>query len=187
MTAQERLYTADDLLNMTSDDHLKVELVEGVLVEMPPASAIHTIISALLVRLPGNFVADHQLEGYVTDAQGGYQLAEAPDTVRAPDAAYISKARVPELTSTYFKGAPDLAIKVISPNDKAMDLQEKIDGYLRGGSRLVWSVFYSKMHRVIVHTSVGSRTLHENDTLDGGDVLPGFSLPVREIFAALES
>ncbi|MCL4247117.1 MAG: Uma2 family endonuclease [Anaerolineae bacterium] len=186
MTAQERLYTADDLLKMTIDDHLKVELVEGVLVEMPPASSIHSIISALLIRLLGNFVAENRLGGYVTGEQGGYQLAEAPDTVRAPDAAYISKARAPELTSTYFKGAPDLAVEVISPNDKATDVQEKIDEYLQHGSRLVWAIYY-KTHVVVVHTPAGSRTLHENDTLDGGDVLPGFSLPVREIFAALES
>jgi len=186
MTAQERLYTAEDLLNMQMDDHVKVELVEGVLVEMPPAGAIHTIISALLVRLLGNFVADNHLGGYVTDAQGGYQLAEAPDTVRAPDAAYIAGVRVSELTGTYFKGAPDLAVEVISPNDKAVDVQEKVDEYLDHGSRIVWTV-YPKTRAVVVHTPDGSRTLHENDTLDGGDILPGFRLPVRDIFAALES
>ncbi|MBE0690397.1 MAG: Uma2 family endonuclease [Anaerolineae bacterium] len=186
MTAQERLYTADDLLNMNMDDHVKVELVEGVLVEMPPASIEHSILSSHIIFLIKVFLRDNHASGVVTGEQGGYKLGENPDTVRAPDVGYISQERLGLRKGPYFPGAPDLAVEVISPNDKAADVQEKIDEYLGHGSRLVWTV-YHKTRVVVVHTPDGSHTLHENDTLDGGDVLPGFNLPVRDIFAALES
>lgn len=186
MTAQERLYTADDLLNMNIDDHVKVELVEGVLVEMPPASIEHSILSSHLIFLIKVFLRDHRVGGVVTGEQGGYMLGENPDTVRAPDVGYISPNRLELLKGTYFPGAPDLAVEVISPNDSAFDVQERIEDYLRCGSRLVWAVF-ATIYTIVVHRPNGSRTLHENDTLDGGDVLPGFLLPVCDIFAVLES
>jgi Uma2 family endonuclease len=121
----------------------------------------------------------------VTAAETGYVLHrsdDGKDTVRAPDVGFVSKARLPAgLPKGYIPFAPDLAVEVVSPNDKAAEIQTKIGEYLRYGVRLIW-VLYPDNQSIVVHTKEGARTLTVDDTLDGGDVLPGFSLPVRDLF-----
>jgi Uma2 family endonuclease len=185
MLVAEQLYTAEDLLKLELDDSIKVELVEGEMITMPPAGTEHSFVSSDLIALIHAFDREHKLGGRVTGEQGGYQLTSNPDTVRAPDVGYISKSRLHLLTGTYFQGAPDLAVEIVSPSDSAAELLKKIAEYLEHGSRLVWA-FYPTLRQVVVHTAEGAKTLKETDTLEGGDVLPGFSVPLQDIFAVLE-
>lgn len=186
MAIQERFATADDLIELASLTDTLTELTQGEIVEMPPAGDIHTLLSSFMHFTVYGFALDNKLPGYVTDAQGGYKLASDPDIVRAPDVGYILKSRVEKLTGKHFAGAPDLAIEVISPYDRAEDVQEKINEYLTYGTRIVWAIYY-RSRSVVVHKPTGAITLHEDDTLDGEDILPGFNLLIRDIFAILES
>ena len=189
MTVRERLYTAEDLWVISHDpenDLRRFELSEGMLIEMSPASFKHGRDALKLGRLIGVFVDANHL-GETTAAETGYILFKNPvgkDTVRAPDVGFISAARIPKegFPEGYFPGAPDFAVEVISLTDQAEDVQLKVTEYLKYGTRLIWLV-YRKSQTVVVHTVNGSQTFGINDVLDGGDVLPGFKVAVRDIFA----
>jgi Uma2 family endonuclease len=118
-------------------------------------------------------------------ADTGFILADNPDTVRAPDIAFVRTERLPagELPLGYLRLAPDLAVEIISPSETAEDIQEKVEDYLRAGTSQVWTV-YRKTRSVVIHYANGSTSvLRENDSLEGGDLIPGFSVPVAKLFA----
>lgn len=179
-TTQERLVTAEEFAALPSDGPLR-ELIQGRIVDVPPAGTDHSILAARILRLMGSFIDDRRL-GIITGEQGGYLLSE--NTVRAPDAAFMSWGRL-RRQGAYAVGGPDLVVEVVSPGDSAGDLQIKINDYVSAGTRLLW-VVYPDTRQIVVHTPEAARTLNVTDTLDGGDVLPGFSTPVSAIFAALE-
>ncbi len=184
MTTSERLYTADELWALSHDDASKKwELSKGVLVKVSPTGNAHTILAVELARVIGNFVKAHKL-GKVTGEAGGYILSENPAIVRAPDVGFITKARV-KRTDKYFPGTPDLAVEIMSPGDTEAQIAKKVREYLDAGTRLIW-VFYPASRTVKVHTPTMTKTLDENGLLDGLDVLPGFTLLVRDIFAVLD-
>jgi Uma2 family endonuclease len=180
-----RLYTAEDLMRMANGNkHL--ELVRGEIVEMSPTGGKHTILAVWIAHLFTNHVVENKIQGYVTGEVGGFILARKPDTVRAPDVGYISKARMKSSPPDgLFPVAPELAVEIASPDDKLEDILEKVQEYLAAGTRIVW-LFFFKTRTVAVHTASGSFTLDETGILDGGDVLPGFSLSVREVFSVLD-
>jgi len=166
-----------------------IELVEGEIVEMPKPSGLHGQITFLLSLRIGNYVVDNGL-GIVTAAETGFILERNPDgrdTVRGLDIAFIRGARVPgALPDQLVNLAPDLAVEVISPSNKVADMHRKIRQLLAAGTALVWIV-HPETRTVEVHTQSGATTLEGDDSLSGGDVLPGFEIPVREIFPAPES
>lgn len=166
-----------------------IELVEGEIVEMSKAGGLHGQITFLLSLKIGIFVVDNKL-GIVTSAETGFILERNPDgrdTVRALDIAFLSSARVPAVLPDHLVDvAPDLAVEVISPSNRVTDMHRKIRQLLAAGTALVWIV-HPETRTVEVHTRSGATTLEEGDTLSGGDVLPGFELPVREIFPVPES
>ncbi|HEX2907843.1 MAG TPA: Uma2 family endonuclease [Phototrophicaceae bacterium] len=187
MVTREQLYTVADLWRLSHSgeyDQQRLELSEGELIVMSPAGGKHGGIAARLGRLIGNYVEAHHL-GEITAAETGYilfQNADGKNTVRAPDVGFVAAERLPDgLPDEYLPFAPDLAVEVVSPNDDAEDLQLKVRQYLRYGTPLVW-VVYPKSQTVVVHTPQETRTLELEDTLDGGDMLPGFTLAVKSIF-----
>ncbi len=181
MAVQEKLYTADDLWEMSAqvDGEKRLELIEGAVYQMTPTGGEHGEVVWELTLFIGNHVKAHQL-GRVTAAETGYRLA--PKTVLAPDIGFISAARVPErLPKKYISMAPDLAVEVISPSDSYSRTMKKVSLFLCYGTRLVWLVDPDEK-TVAAHSSAGVRPLTVDDTLEGGDVLPGFRLPVKDIF-----
>ena len=188
MSVQEKLYTVDEFLeivNAPENAHKRLELIDGVIVEMPSSSPLNTVIAGRIIYFLNAFVLPDNL-GFVSVPDGGFALS--PHHTRMPDAAFISRERMPELTGNVFPVAPDLAIEVISPSETARRVNDKIALYLQFGTRLVWAV-YPKDQKVDVWRSAPDggmivHTLAIDDTLDGGDVLPGFTLPVRDVFPA---
>ncbi len=184
-----QLYTAADLWALSHRPEYagkRLELREGVLIEMSPAGGLHGQIASRLDRLIGAFVEARRL-GAVTAAKTGYVLCAHPegrDTVRAPDVGFVAAGRLPEgMPDGYIPFAPDLAVEVISPNDDAEAVQQKVLDYLRCGTRQVW-VVYPRARSVVVHTPEGSaQTFGADDTLDGGTVLPGLRIPLRDVFS----
>ena len=150
---------------------------------MAPAGFEHgAVIMNLAVPL-GHHVKANNL-GVVLGAETGFKIETNPDTVRAPDIAFVRLDRIPPTGRPveFWRGAPDLAVEVLSPGDTVYQVEEKVADYLSAGTSMVW-VINPKRHTVHLHRShAQTQTLTENDTLDGQDVVPGFRLSVAEIF-----
>jgi Uma2 family endonuclease len=187
MVVREKFYSADDLWELSHDpeyDEMRLELSEGNLIIMSPAGGKHGGLATDLSVYIHQHVKPRRL-GYVTAAETGYILYKNPsgkDTVRAPDVGFVRAERLPEgLPDGYIPFAPDLAVEVASPNESGDDIQHKVLDYLRYGTQAVW-YFYPKSRTVNIHKQEGTHTFAEDDVLDGGDVLPGFKLALREVF-----
>lgn len=182
--AQPRI-TADVLLAMPNAKDF--ELVNGVLVERNMGWESEFFGSNLLVLL-GMFCREHNC-GWVNGSSAGYQCYEDafpddPDRVRKPDVSFISIDRLPSdaIPRAHCEIVPDLAIEVISSNDRYQEVEEKVDEYLRVGVRLVW-VVHPQKKTIRIHRANGTvQDLHLTDELSGEDVLVGFRCPVSEIF-----
>jgi Uma2 family endonuclease len=150
---------------------------------MPPAGFEYGEIAGNAAFVLKSYVKTHRL-GSVVGAETGFILARTPDTVRGADAAFVSAERVARQKNKekFFDGPPDLAVEVVSPNDKDVEVEEKILDYLQAGTRLLWIV-YPRTQTIYVYRSLEDvQILTIEDTLEGYNVLPGFSVPVREIF-----
>ena len=182
--ATEARLTAQDLLRF-GDDGVRRELVNGRIIEMPPAGGVHGEVVSTMVWLMVEHVR-RTGAGKVVSSDTGFvlDLPGDPERVRAPDAAFISGDRVAggRLPESFISGAPDLAVEVLSPSDTMADVQQKVRDYLDAGTRLVW-LLTPQARTVTVYRADGSaRLLRDQDALDGEDVLPGFSIPLAEVF-----
>jgi Uma2 family endonuclease len=187
MAATTQTMTADELLKLPRGQ-FRYELVEGELRQMLPAGHNHGRIAARLAGILFRHVDEHDL-GEVYAAETGFKLKSDPDTVRGPDVSFVSRERAEGVGESrgYFPGAPDLAVEVVSPDDTVREVEEKVAEWLEYGTRLVW-VVSPKLHAVTVYRSlIDIETLTENDTLDGGQVVPGFSCPVARLFGGRKS
>jgi Uma2 family endonuclease len=150
---------------------------------MTPAGHPHGRIAMRIAAQLFQHVEERGL-GTVYAAETGFILARNPDTVRAPDAAFVRRERVEEVGETegYWPGAPDLAVEVVSPGDACAEVEGKVTDWLRAGARMVIVVDPSsrtvKIHRSL--TDIAALT--EDDEIDGADVVQGWRLPVRRLF-----
>ena len=181
-TAQQRLLTADDLAKQP-DDGTRYELVKGVLRKMPPAGFEHGICAAEIGSRLNVHVRTHQL-GYVCCAETGFKIAQNPDTVRAPDAAFVSQVSIERqgIVRGYWEGAPDLAVEVISPGDTYAEVAEKVEEWLAAGCTMVWIINPRRETVEVYRSNEDFAILRGTDTLDGGDVVEGFQCLVQDIF-----
>ena len=181
-TTETTLLTADDLLRLDSEG-VRGELIRGVLHEAMPTGNTHGKVVASLVIELGSFVKPRRLGTLVT-SDSGVLLERDPDTVREPDIGFTSVERMPldDDTPGYAEVAPDLVVEVVSPGDKQREVNDKARMWLSHGVRLVW-VVYPQTRTVNVHREGQAvLTLGEDDALDGLDVVPGFSCPLRDVF-----
>jgi Uma2 family endonuclease len=185
MTVQERLYTADELWVLShADEDKRYELDEGALVEMAPTGDMHGAVSSWVNHLLVDYVAAHDL-GEVSGAETGYRLSTSPDIVRAPDVGFVAKKHLKPMTGKYYTLAPDLAVEVVSPGDSARQIRRKVNQYLAAGTQLVWVIYPEDRDVDVYRPNHDPRTFKVGETLDGGDVLPGFTLLVKDVFARL--
>ncbi len=177
-----RLVTAEEFARMPEPaDGTKQELVKGEVVEMPPVKGRHGIVASRIDRKLGNFVDERRL-GWVA-VESGTRLEHDPDTVRGPDVSFYSMARQPEMPEGYFEIPPDLAVEVLSPDDRRKKVREKVAEYIANGVRLVWVVDPEAQTVMVYAGTTRGVEYGDTDTLDGGDVLPGFACPVADFFA----
>ncbi len=186
MAIQEKLYTAEEFWEIAQrpeNQEKRLELIDGVIVEMAPSSQKNTVVAGRMIYFLNAFVIPRNL-GYVTGPDGGYTIDE--HNGYQPDAAFISKARHAELKGVEFPVAPDLAVEVISPSESSNDVLKKVKRYLQAGTKLVWTLYPDDESvyawQMNPDGSVNMQSFGAGDTLDGGDVLPGFTLKVSEIF-----
>jgi Uma2 family endonuclease len=174
--------TEQDVIDLQAREDRLYELVDGVLVEKP-MEVRESCVAAVIIRMLGTFVEERDL-GFVTAPDGTLRLA--PKLVRIPDVAFISWSRLPlrEYPPEPIPDlAPDLAVEVLSEGNTQEEMERKLKDYFFAGTRLVWLVDPEK--RVVdVYTAPDqSVRRREEQSLDGGDVLPGFTLPLKQLFA----
>ena len=182
MSVASKLMTWQEFMNLP-DDGQRHELVRGEVVTTPPAETDHDICANNINISLGYHVKQNML-GWMS-GQGGFVVADHPDTVRAADVSFIAAHRLPtgKVGKGYFRGAPDLLVEVVLPNDRLYDVEEKVEEWLAAGARLIWVV--NPRRKIVIAHRPGAepQTFRVGDTLDAADVVPGFTLPVAEIFA----
>jgi Uma2 family endonuclease len=164
------------------DDGMRHELVRGEVLTMPPAGEGHGRITSNASFLFQRYIRDHHL-GVTYAAETGFALT--PDTVLAPDFAFIraDRADSARMERGFSAVMPDLVLEVVSPGDTAAEVQDKASLWLEAGVRLVCVVYPSRRQVVVYRSLQDVRVLTAADSLDGGDVLPGFACPVADLFA----
>lgn len=166
------------------DDGLRHELVRGELRVMTPAGAEHGRVTATVGILLGAHVRE-TASGVTFGAETGFVLARDPDTVRAPDAAFVTKDHADAIGRTvkYWPQAPDFAVEVVSPDDSFREVEEKTLNWLRAGSLAVLVLDPSR-HSATVYRGTGeARAYSRDDTIDLSDAVPGWKVAVAELFA----
>lgn len=176
-----KLVTAEQFMQITEDG--RFDLIDGEVHFVSPTQSWHGIVSGRLALVFGMFAMEHG--GESPTAEPGFQVAYNPDSVLCPDACYVSPAKMaglPPGSTGWFPFAPDIAVEVLSPSESRRTTARKVELYLAAGSAQVWVVDVKK-ETLSVHTRDATpRTYRRDDTLDGGDALPGFSLPIARIF-----
>ena len=178
-----KLMTVEEFEAMPSEDQ-RYELVRGELREVAAAGGRHGIIGSGVSGHLWQYTRPRRL-GAVFNADTGFVFSRDPAVVYMPDVAFVRAERLPaaEDLDGFIPFPPDLAVEVVSPSDRFVEVAEKVAAYLAGGVRLVW-VIEPRRQTVTVHAADGSvRVLGVNDVLDGGDVLPEFRVLVAEFFA----
>ncbi|MCC6127328.1 MAG: Uma2 family endonuclease [Pirellulales bacterium] len=180
MATLAQLLTADRYFEL--GDIGPSELLRGELVMMSPAFFNHGWVVTKIDTTLAGFVYSRRL-GIVVSGEAGFLLETNPDTVRVPDVAFIRSERMPpEGVPKFFPGAPDLAVEVLSPSDRPGDISSKVQDWLRAGCLVVWLVD-PRTKTVIVHRrDAEPQGFSETDLLECPDLLPGFTVPVVEIF-----
>ncbi len=170
--------TEADLLRMPSDGW-KYELVDGE-IRMSPAGARHGQVCVSLVLRLGSFVKERRL-GHVFDSSTGFRLPGG--NVRLPDVCFVARGRfkAEKVPDGFGDVVPDLAVEVLSPDDRARDVLDKVGEYLQAGVRLVWVVDPRRERAVAYRSLTDIANIGPDDLLDGGEVLPGFRVKLKEI------
>ena len=172
--------TAEELLRLHFPNK-RTELVRGVLVVRDPAGYHHGDVAARLLVAIANHVNANGL-GRVFAAETGFTLTRSPDTVRAPDVAFVSAARLPDPPPRDFAElAPDLAVEVLSPDDRPGEVLAKVADWLNAGARLVWVVDPARVITRVYRADGSESIVGETDALRGEDVLPGFEYQLGAI------
>ena len=178
--------TVEELLAIPREDYrgYRYELIRGELTKTKMFAGISH--GAYAIRIAASLLihADEHNLGLVVGAEAAFRLATNPDHARIPDVGFIRQERVrplDEMTGA-LDGAPDLAVEVISPTDRLTRVADKVEDWLEHGTRMV-IVVNPRNRTVRVHTSDGMIELAEADTLDGGDVVPGWNMAVAGIFS----
>lgn len=186
----EKLYTAEDLASLP-DDGKRHELIRGRIVETPPPKPLYGRIASLIGYFLLNYVRERDL-GEVYIHEVGYLLATDPDTVRGPDVSFVRAEAFAQVAGEvsdgypdfYFPFAPTIAVEVVSPGNSGAEIDDKVADYLNAGAEMVWIVYPRRQHVEVYKAGGDVQLLTVDDALTGGDVLPGFEVPLREIFPA---
>ncbi len=182
MTTSTRV-TAEQLATMPADGN-RWELVAGELRKMTPAGWKHCAIAGRLHGWLFEHISAKSL-GIVLSAEPAFFLARDPDTVLAPDIAFLRNDRLPDPLpdETFWPGGPDLAVEVVSPNDRSGEIDEKVKAWLDAGTGMVWLVNPAWRTVTVYRSATQITTLTEKDELSGEDVVEGFRCRVGDIFA----
>jgi Uma2 family endonuclease len=175
--------TLGQYASLPEDERWKIEAVRGWLIREPRPAPLHSSVQSRLIYLLEAHKLEHRTGGAVL-VEVEFVIAVDPLTVRVPDVAYVSAARIPPggYAQPRWHFGPDLAVEVVSPRNTRAELAERVSDFLSAGTRLVW-VVDPRTHTVGVYVpDAAALTLGATAELTGGDVLPGFRVPVLDLF-----
>lgn len=171
----------------TFEDQQRFEWVNGQLKERPCMGARANRVATILIRLLDGHAAPQRL-GWVFTPDTGYQcFPHEPRRVRFPDVSFVARGRLPndQIPDGHMTVAPDLEVEVVSPNELAEDTEARVADYLAAGVRLLWIIYPSTRSIWMLHRDGTAARLTEAQELSGEDVVPGFTCPIRTLFADL--
>ena len=174
-------WTEEELMALPKNGH-KHELINGEII-MSPTGFRHEDIAAAVLTAMRLHVRQHEL-GSVCGSSLGCWMASG--NLLSPDVSFIHKARIPrgkDAAKRYFQGAPDIVVEILSPWDRTIRTHDKMVEYFDSGARLAWVINPEEKSVLVYRGSEADRLLRVTDTLEGEDVLPGFRLPLAELFA----
>ena len=175
------LVTANELLTMEASGK-STELVRGKLIVREPPGTYHGRVQGILHVLVGSYVRAHEL-GVVFGQDTGFKIASDPDTVRAPDLAFVDRTRVAQIPRRgYAALAPDLAAEILSPDDRPGEVLAKVGEWLEAGVRLVWVIDPDRRVASVYREDGSVMTVSSDADVHGDPVLPGFSFRLAELF-----
>jgi len=185
VTLEKKVWTDEAFMALPDDGH-RYEIVNGELIDMGNSGALHGYVCSLLLAALMSYILPKKL-GVILDSSTAFKMKNG--NKRSPDISFFAKERLQgltELPSGFLEGAPDLAVEVLSPGNTIEEIDDKIAEYFENGARLVW-VISPTQHYVLVYRSAQEpdRLLKSADSLDGEDVIPGFTLPVADLFQKL--
>jgi Uma2 family endonuclease len=177
-----RPLTAEDFFSLDLHD-VRSELVQGEVVRMSPAGGEHGVVAMRIGSRLLVYVEAHDL-GVVCAAETGFLVDRNPDTIRAPDVAFVSKERMGDgrPPKKFWSFAPDLAVEVVSPSETAESIQERVREWFAAGTRAVWLLYPSLSAVHVYRSPTDVHILQKGDILSGEDVLPGFTCAVGDLF-----
>lgn len=184
----DHLITAEEFARLPKSDECRDyrwELVEGRVVRMSPPGARHGRVAVCVAGLLDSYGRSSGVGVAVGEA--GYRLGSTPDTVRGPDVSFIRRERVPEsgLSVGWGMAAPDLAVEILSPDNRMPEMRRKLAHYFEAGTQTMWVIDPDAQTVTVYERHAAPVTLGIGDTLEGGDVLPGLSCAVAVIFDGL--
>lgn len=181
MRTGQALMTLEEYAALDEPDESYVsELVRGVVVREPRPGDLHGYVQ---VSVAAELRAWASTTGARVTAESGYILSDDPATLRGPDVAVVLRPRPTEgEPGGWVRGAPDVAVEVLSPSDTSTAMQRKVLDYFGAGAQLVWLIDPGLRTVTVQHPDGSALLLREGDELDGGDVLPGFSMTVAGLF-----
>jgi len=185
LKTEKKVWTDEEFMALPKDGH-HYEIVNGELVDMGSSGALHGYVCSLILAALASYVLPKKL-GVILDSSTAFKMKNG--NRRSPDISFFAKERLQgmtELPTGFLDGAPDLAIEVLSPGNTVEEIHDKLVEYFENGTRLVWIIHPSE-HYILVYRSAQEpdRLLKSVDSLDGEEVIPGFTLPVAELFQKL--
>ncbi|MGI0488682.1 Uma2 family endonuclease [Pantanalinema rosaneae CENA516] len=184
IASEPKIWTDAEFMALPEDG--RYELVDGELVNMGNSGMEHGEIGSFLGGSLSLYVRSNKL-GCVCDSSTAFTMKNG--NKRSPDVSFVAKERlqgVKRLPKGYFQGSPDLAVEILSPTNTVEEIHDKIVEYFENGSRLVWVIHPDEQYVLVYHSPSPDAFLRMGDRLDGEEVVPGFTLPVAELFAELE-
>lgn len=175
------MMTADELL-LADIPHKSTELVRGRLIIREPPGTCHGRIQSNLNVLVGAFVHAHRL-GAVFGQDTGFKIASDPDTVRAPDLAFVRRDRLALIAPRGYAGlAPDLVAEILSPDDRPGEVLAKIAEWLDAGVEIAWLIDPERRAAQVYRSDGSFAAMAPDGSLEGDSVLPGLSMAIAELF-----
>jgi Uma2 family endonuclease len=183
--SETKIWTDAEFMALNRDGH-RYEIVNGELIDMGNSGAKHGYVCSILMILLGGYVRLHKL-GAMFDSSTAFKMKSG--NKRSPDISFMAKERLQgldDIPDGFLEGAPDLAVEILSPSNTVEEIDKKIIEYFDNGSRLVWLIS-PKQNYILVYRNgqEPDRLVKSNDSLDGEEIVPGFNLPVAELFQKL--
>ncbi len=181
-TATKRI-SADEFWALEDRPDVRLELIDGEVVELPGAGGYHATLVLHIFDLLRAHIRAHDL-GLIYPDNLTYLFQRDPDILRIPDISFISASAVPTdwPPMGYIEVVPSLVIEVVSPSNSAAEIRRRIRDYVGADVSMVWVIWPDDRSVSVYTATLDSKELQSDELLDGGTVLPGFSVRVADLF-----